>query len=248
MIAAHTLLLSVLFNFLLIGCSQAEGVFDWSSNNIQVLTGGTYDLGPERRNSITLEHADGWRYGENFAFMNIINRHDVGTEVYGEFYPRLSWSKITGKSPAFTAFKDFSLLAGINLGNLPKSDPFKAYLFGAGVKFNVPNMDYFQIDVLAFKADNVHTTGVQVSPVWSMPFQISNLHFKFKGFADWQSEDATGGAAVILAQPQLLLDVGRMVGEPEQVYAGIEYSYWRNKFGIKGLTEKVTQVMLMVSF
>lgn len=237
-----------LLYFLLIANSQAEGFFDWSSNSLQVLTGGTYELGPERRNSITLEHVDGWRYGENFVFMNIVNRDDVGTEVYGEFYPRLSWSKITGKSPSFAGFKDFSLVAGINLGNLPKSDPFKAYLIGAGVKFNVPSMDYFQIDVLAFKSDNVHTTGVQISPVWSMPFQIGDLNFKFKGFADWQSKDATGGEYVILAQPQLLLDVGEIAGHPEQLYAGIEYSYWKNKFGIKGITEKVTQVMLMFSF
>jgi len=231
-----------------IGTVQAEPFFNWTANNIQVLTGGTYDLGPKRRNSITLEHADGWAYGENFAFMNIVDRNDVGTEYYGEFYPRLNWSKFSGKAPSLSLFKDYSLVAGINLGNLPKSDPFKAYLIGAGLAFDIPQMDYFKIDVLAFKSDSVKTTGIQISPVWSVPFQLGRFNFKFKGFADWQSRKATGGASVILAQPQLLLDIGQLAGRKDKVYAGIEYSYWRNKFGIKGLTEKVAQAMIMVTF
>jgi len=155
---------------------------------------------------------------------------------------------MTGKKPSISLFNDFSLVAGINLSNQPKSDPFKAYLLGAGMAFNVPNMDYFQIDILAFKSDNTESTGIQISPVWSVPFQVGSLHFKFKGFVDWQSKKATGGENVILAQPQLLLDIGQLAGNSNQVYAGIEYSYWRNKFGIKGLTEKVPQAMLMITF
>jgi len=244
----HPFLLSLFLNLVLYSTSHAAPLFDWTSNNIQVLTGGSYELGPERRNSMTLEHANGWAYGENFAFLDIINRDDIGTEYYGEFYPRLSLSKMTGKKPSNNLFKDFSLVAGFNLSNQPKSDPFKAYLLGAGVAFHVPNMDYFQIDILAFKSDNTESTGIQISPVWSVPFQIGSLRFKFKGFIDWQSKKATGGEYFILAQPQLLLDIGQLAGHSDQVYAGIEYSYWRNKFGIKGLTEKVPQAMLMITF
>jgi len=240
------LFLSSLFTFANI--SHASDLFDWTSTNIQVLTGGTYEFGPERRNSITIEHANGWAYGDNFAFIDIINRHDIGTELYGEFYPRLSWSKITGKKPAISMFKDFSLVAGINLANQPKRDPFKAYLLGGGIQFNVPKMDFFQIDVFAFRSEETHSTGIQISPVWSVPFQIGSLHFKFKGFADWQSAKASGGASYLLAQPQLLLDVGQLAGHADHVYAGIEYAYWHNKFGVKGVTEKVTQAMLMITF
>jgi len=244
----HSFLLSLFLNLTVYSTSYAAPFFDWTSNNIQVLTGGSYELGPERRNSMTVEHANGWAYGENFAFLDIINRNDIGTEYYGEFYPRLSWSKMTGEKPSNNLFKDFSLVAGFNLSNQPKYDPFKAYLFGAGVAFDMPNMDYFHIDILAFKSDNIDSTGIQITPVWSVPFQIGELHFKFRGFIDWQSKKATGGESFILAQPQLLLDIGQLAGHSNQVYAGIEYSYWRNKFGIKGLTEKVPQAMLMITF
>jgi len=242
------ILLSSLLCLSNITFADADSFFDWQSNNIQVLSGGSYELGPERRNSITIEHADGWAYGDNFAFIDIINRHDVGTEYYGEFYPRLSWSKITGKQSSISLFKDYSLVGGINFGNLPKSDPFKAYLLGLGIHFNIPKFDYFQIDVSAYKSENQDSTGVQISPVWSVPFQVGSFHFKFRGFADWQSKKATGGASMFLAQPQLLLDAGQLFGHANQFYLGVEYAYWHNKFGIKGLTEKVPQAMLMMTF
>ncbi|MDH5358219.1 MAG: DUF5020 family protein [Gammaproteobacteria bacterium] len=246
MIHFQAMVLSALFY--LTAMAHADPLFDWTSTNIQALSGGTHELGSSKRNLITIEHAHGWRYGDNFMFIDVIDRSDIGTEFYGEFYPRLSWSKMTGLQPSVSAFKDFSLVAGINTGNLPKSDPHKAYLFGGGISFNVPAMDYLQLDVQAFKSENVSTTGIQITPVWSVPFQIGSLHFKFRGFADWQSKKATGGEHTLLTQPQLLLDVGQLANHPNQFYAGIEYSYWRNKFGIDGVTEKIAQAMLMFTF
>jgi len=88
-----SILLSLLISLPFYSISYANPFFDWTSNNVQVLTGGSYEPGPERRNSITLEHVNGWAFGENFAFLDIINRDDIGTEYYGELYPRLSWPK-----------------------------------------------------------------------------------------------------------------------------------------------------------
>jgi len=234
--------------FFLSGFANASPFFDWQSNNIQLLDGNDFKLGDKTRTLLTIEHVDGWRYGENFLFIEFIDRADSSTEVYGEFYPRLSWSKITGNSPSLSLFKDFSLVAGLNAGNLPKTDPYKAYLLGIGLSFNIPNMDFFTLDIQAFKAENVRTIGTQITPVWRVPFQIGSLHFLFKGYAEWQSEKATGGSSTLLTQPQLLLDVGQLLGQKNKFYAGIEYHYWHNKFGIKGLNEKVPQAMIMMTF
>ncbi|MFW5450221.1 MAG: hypothetical protein ACKE9I_01375 [Methylophagaceae bacterium] len=228
--------------------SYADSVFEWTANNIQVLSGHHFRLGDNSRTLVTIEHTDGWRYGDNFFFIEFIDRNDTSTEIYGEFYPRLSWSKISGKKPSLSFFRDFSLVAGVNAGNLPKDDPYRAYLLGAGISFNVPNMDYLQLDIQAFKSEDVNTTGIQITPVWSVPFQIGSLHFLFRGYAEWQSKKATGGESALLTQPQLLLDIGRLFGHNKQIYIGMEYHYWHNKFGIKGVTEKVPQVMLMMSF
>lgn len=228
--------------------ANAEPFFNWTSNNIQVLHGNDFKLGDKSRTLLTIEHVDGWRYGENFFFVELIDREDTSTEVYGEFYPRLSWSKLTGQTAFLPLFKDFSLVAGINAGNLPKQDPYKAYLLGAGISFDVPYMDFLTLDIQAFKADDVRTTGIQITPVWSMPFHVGTLHFLFKGYAEWQSERATGGSSSLLTQPQLLIDVGRLLGHNNKIYAGIEYHYWHNKFGIRGLSEKVPQAMMMINF
>jgi nucleoside-specific outer membrane channel protein Tsx len=107
----------------------------WRSSNIQLLFGNQYELGPTTRESITIEHASSWRYGESFFFSNIFNRRDEGTEFYAEFYPRISWKVVNGISPSLPLLDDLSLVAGLNIGNLPRKDPFKAYLLGTGLKF-----------------------------------------------------------------------------------------------------------------
>lgn len=228
--------------------SHASPIFDWTSNNIQILHGNDFKLGDKSRTLLTIEHVDGWRYGENFFFIEFIDRDDTGTAVYGEFYPRLSWSKITGQTPSSSFIKDFSLVGGFNGGSLPKEDPYRAYLLGLGTHFNVPAMDFLFIDIMAFKAENVHTTAVQITPVWSAPFKIGSLPFIFKGFLDWQSRKATGENSSILTQPKLLLDIGQLLGTKNTFHAGIEYQYWHNKFGIKGLTESMPQAIIMTTF
>lgn len=229
--------------------ASAQPLFDWSSNNIQLLHGNHFNSTDNTRTITTIQHADGWKYGENFFFIDIDNRAEADHyAIYGEFYPRLSWSKITGKTPSFSLFKDFSLVAGLNAGNQPERDPFRAYLLGAGIKFNMPGFDFFVIDVMAFKSENVNTTGVQISPAWNSRFPIGSLNFEFKGFLDWQSADVTGGVSNVLAQPQLLLDVGDIFGYSKTFYAGIEYQYWHNKFGVKHLNENFPQAMILLNY
>jgi nucleoside-specific outer membrane channel protein Tsx len=227
---------------------QAEDIFDWTSNNVQFLTGDGFKLGSSNHNTVTFEHADGWMYGDNFLFIDFIQRDDVGLEVYGEFYPRLSLSKLTNNDISYGIVKDISIVAGINAGSEPSEDNFVAYLFGGGISFDIPHTEFIKLDIMAYKDDNVSSIGVQVSPVWNIPFSIGNLDFKFRGFLDWLSSDATGGDDSILTQPQLLLDVGKLVGNRNKFYAGIEYWYWHNKFGINGITEQSAQATLMYTF
>lgn len=124
----------------------------WRSTNIQFLHGNQYELGPKTRESITIEHASTWSMGQSYFFSNIFNRRDVGTEFYAEFYPRMTWKAITGKPSPVKLLDDFSVVAGINIGNLPRNDPFKAYLLGLGVKFKAPAMENLSLDVMAFKS------------------------------------------------------------------------------------------------
>ncbi len=228
--------------------SQSTELFEWSSNNIQFLSGSGFELGSSHHNTITLEHADGWKYGENFLFLDFIQRDDIGLEVYGEWYPRLSHNKLSGKDLSLGLIKDFSILGGINAGSEPSNDPFVAFALGAGFSLDIPYAEFVQLDVMAYKSDEVNSTGIQITPSWSIPFSIGRLNFKFRGFLDWQSASATGGEDFILTQPQLLLDVGHLLSHKNKLYAGVEYWYWHNKFGIDGVTEQSAQITLLYSF
>jgi len=82
----------------------------------------------------------------------------------------------------------------------------------------------------------------QISPSWNLPFTLGSARFEFRGFLDYAGGEG-GGEAQLLAQPQLLLDVGNFSGKPDNFYVGLEYLYFRNKFGVDGVDEKVAQLM-----
>lgn len=234
--------------FILPVSSYANDFFQWSSNNIQLLRGNGFELGDSQRLTITYEHINGWHYGENFLFLDVVHRNDVGIELYGEWYPRLSLGKITNRDLSFFIIKDFSIVGGINAGSEPSSDPFKAYLFGGGLKLDLPYFDFLNLDVYAYKSDNVESYGFQITPFWKIPFNIGNINLVFHGFLDYASKGATGGKSYILAQPQLLVDLKKTFGIKHNVFMGIEYMYWRNKFGISNVDEESIQAMVSLEF
>lgn len=225
--------------------------FDWTSNDIQVLHGTTFELGTPNRTTITIEHSDGWKYGSNFFFADIIQRSDMSTEIYTEVYSYLSFNKITEANLTLGPIKDISLFAGLNISNKPEQDNFKAYLFGLSLNLANVWFDYLQLDIAAVKNDNVQDRfGIQVTPVWSIPFTINSLHFKFRGFTDFQTANGNvPGNFQILSQPQLLLDLGNLTGwHKDRLYVGTEYSYWYHKYGLRNVNESVVQALLICFF
>ncbi|MCK5190998.1 MAG: hypothetical protein KAR12_13175, partial [Methylococcales bacterium] len=52
--------------FLLSLVSHSSFAFDWTSSNVQLLYGSDFEFGDRDRTTITVEHAHGWKYGQNF--------------------------------------------------------------------------------------------------------------------------------------------------------------------------------------
>lgn len=225
--------------------------FDWTSSNIQLLHGNGFKFGDKERTTVTIEHAHGWQYGTNFFFIDIADRNDISVEVYAEVYSYLSFNKITGLNWSLGPLKDISLVGGLNISNEPENDHFKAYLLGLSFDFSNSQFDYLQLDVTAYKADDLSGRyGIQITPVWSFPFELGPAHLKFRGFTDFRTGNTNAsGHFHILAQPQLLLDIGHLAGwKSDTVYIGTEYSHWHNKFGVKGVDESVFQAMIIGFF
>lgn len=233
-------------------CTPAlAGSAKWSSTNIQYLYGTNYepifDNGDETHSIVTLEHVNGWAYGDNFFFVDITNPDhtgdETGTEFYAEISPRFSFSKISGKDLSFGIVEDVLITTTEEIG-----DSFHTYLYGAAVDLKLPGFKFFQFNWYVRNEITAKTdTGQQITLVWLVPFAVGSADFAFEGFVDYAyglDSDAAPTENNTIAAPRLLLDVGKFFGSPGELQAGVEYQIWRNKFGIDGIDENVAQAMV----
>jgi nucleoside-specific outer membrane channel protein Tsx len=188
------------------------GAAKWSSSNIQYLKGSSYmNVGTKEEVSasvLTLEHVNGWKYGDNFFFVDVTNPDNSNAEFdtgfYGEIAPRLSLSAITGKSLKLGPIKDILISTGAEYGQ-----GFYNYLYGFAVDFNIPKTPVAQFNYyIRNEIGTNKDAGSQITLVWLTPFDIGSASFTFEGFFDY----AFGMDHVednIITGPRLLLDVGK---------------------------------------
>lgn len=224
--------------------SATAGAATFSTTNIQYLYGTKYELGDETRSIITLEHVNAWKYGDNFFFVDITNPNrtgeNTGTEFYGEISPRLSLSALSGKQLSAGIVKDVLITTTMEVGDAGAG--FHNYLYGVAVDLNI--LPVAQINYYVRNEINSTTElGSQITLVWLAPFSLGAVDVSFEGFFDyaWGNDPSEDN---IVAGPRLLMDVGKFFGAPQTLQAGIEYQYWKNKFGIKDVNENVPQAMV----
>ena len=231
---------------LLVLLSSAPAVAQtWNAFTAQLLHGRGFELEREKAETLTLEWINGWDYGDNFAFVDIRPLRG-NSSFYGEWSPRLSFSKISGK--AFSAGPVEDVLLS---GTLEKGEGFANYLIGAAVDLDVPGFNFVQTSGYLRENPDLPGTTWQMTVVWNATFETGPAHWMFNGYFDWAGSEGEAETSAyekqnFLMQPQLLLDVGRLVNRQERVYVGIEWWYWYNKFGISGVEESVVQAMIRV--
>jgi len=235
--------------WLLSALALAGDAAAWHAADAQWLHGGDYRLGSARRDILTLEVVAGGEYGDVFAFLDTTWREDIGHEQYGEAYGQLSLARATGQAWRAGPLRDVSLSLGLNAGSEPRAQPFRAWLAGLSLDFAAPGFDLLQLDLHAYRDESVPHTGVQVTPAWDARFQVGAQTFRVRGFADWISGRASaGGKPQLLTQPQFLWQAGKALGCTDELWLGVEYQYWRNKYGVAGVNESLPQLMLMLAF
>ncbi len=232
-------------------------------------TGGTADT-----TIITLQHAGGWEYGDNFFFVDH-SRYSVNndanfpvedsSEFYGEWYSNFSLGAITGNKIAFGPVKDIGIVAGANFA--PEVDSMWV-LPGVRFSLDLPGFAFAQIDVTGY----VHQGGGSAtSPVftvvdedssfmvdfsWAYPFKIGSTSWSIEGHLEYidgrQQTNNFGTTELeswILFQPQIRLDLGEALGNKAgRLFVGIEYQYWRNKLGEKGTDDNTAQFLAVWRF
>ncbi len=199
--------------------------------------------------TLTIEHYSTWEYGDNFFFLDIYNLDDGndfnanppkidGTrDFYFEWHPRFSAKNILDEGDKEKKWVlDYGLATEVNIPMVSS----EAYLLGLYLDFNIGDDAFLQTNYLLRDSFKVSGLSFQLSLVWFARFFDVIV---FTGFADFAtsegSKDSDGGyvASSIIAQPQLLYDFGK-------IQAGLEWYYWKNKFGLDGPIDSVFSPMI----
>lgn len=233
--------------FALTVVAQPASAAIWSNTELH-LQFGTLDLpytgGLDSSTTIfTLQHASGWKYGDNFFFFDVIQQ-DNNYETYGEWYSYFSFRKMAGKEEMKGALKDVRFIAGFNWA--PDVEVHK-YLPGIGLSWNVPGFAFLNTDFTLYIDDSLgplaEDDGWMIDVNWMRPF--GDGKWSIEGHAEYISERENAFGPVeawILAQPQLRYFVS------DNVAIGVEYQYWMNKLGDPDTDENTVQALLVWKF
>jgi len=211
----------------------------WSNNSLTLLHGNDYKVGDNKKTVFTGEHASGHTWGDVFAFVDRLRHHnDSKHETYGEF------------GASYTLFKpqhDFikeTYLAGQWEFASQSSNQTNNYLAGVGMNLNVPGTKFFKVNL--YRRFNDHgEDNMQVTLAWARPFASGLL---YDGFVDAVSSTSAKKAGFNFTS-QLKYDIGQHLDyKTNKLFIGMEYVYWKNKFGIDGITEKNANLLLKWHF
>ena len=245
---------------LLLGVSGTSHAFDWSTTELH-LQYGSLDVprfaggGSADHFIYTLQHANGWKYGDNFFFVDVLDSQQQGFQdfdIYGEAYANFSYTKITGQAIRAGPISDIGLLLGINLGADAK---VKKYLPGIRLSLSLPGFAFANLDIAARLDDSkgVASGGAPkeqdsflVDFNFARPFSIGEANFSIEGHLEYigkrENEFGAPQEAWILFQPQLRWRAN------DRLSLGFEYQYWRNKLGDSATDENTVQALLVWTF
>jgi len=219
---------------------------DFTAADIQYMNGPDLELpsGSDPIQTMTFEVANGWKYGDNFFFTDVVNGAVFDTSkpinTYGEFHSRLSFSKISGKDISAGPFGDL-LLAG-EVDYAAGFNP--TYMYGLGTDWKIPGAAFFMVNFFVRDDPTVDGVSFQVNPAWLFPFTAGPVKGSFGGWIDYMTGEGDNQEAWFQMQPTLFVDVGNFWGAPGKLETGIEYEYFHNFLGIKDLTVNHPQFVL----
>jgi hypothetical protein len=218
---------------------------------------GTNDI---HKNIFNLTHAGGYKYGTNFFNVDLLLSDDKdpahaksnegAQEAYVVYRNTVDFGKIAGSDLKVGIIRGFGATFGFDWNT--KTDAGynskkRMLVLGPTLMFDVPG--FLDVSLLALRESNApcntysdtcedrytYDTHAALSAAWGIA--IGSLPLSFEGFAlfiDSKGDDEFGAKtkAETNIDMQVMLDVGSVVGgAPKTFKLGVEYQYWKNKFG-----------------
>jgi nucleoside-specific outer membrane channel protein Tsx len=200
-------------------------------------------------------HISGYKYGTNFFNLDLLqsNSADPGggtpgnagaQEAYLVYRHMLDIGKVMGSDIKFGPIRGAGLTAGVDLNT--KNDAYaskkRMFVIGPTAMFDVPG--FLNLTALILDESNApngipsryhYKNHGALEADFGIP--IGSLPLSFNGYALWIASKGTnefGGptAPETHVDATLMWDVGQTMGGLKHTFlVGLEYEYWRNKFG-----------------
>jgi nucleoside-specific outer membrane channel protein Tsx len=216
-----TILLTIISSFFY--CSTAFAA-KFHNPSISYLYGDNFVIEPSQQSTFTFEYAAAWDYIDLFMFAEKKFYSGSGSSYYGEFSPRV---KLYQFKPNFL-LKKITLATTFERGK----NGVKADLVGFGIDFNTDTFNYLTSNIYHRDAPNKNGYGWQLTSTWSYSTEWFELPILLDGYLDWVfSGDEIKN--FFHFNPQIKLDMKKILNSDKQWYLGLEYDYWENKYGIE---------------
>lgn len=213
-----------------------------------------------KKNIVNLNHVSGYKYGSNFFnadFLMSDEKDPAGAgssngahEIYIVYRHTLDIEKTFGTAVKFGPVRGMGATLGFDVNT--KTDAgynSKKRMLVVGPTFFMDVPGFLNVGLYWLKESNApYNTFSKVSTprysykghgmlnlAWGIPLG-KDTGFSFEGFANFiasKGKNEFGGdtAAETNIDMQIMYDVGALAGAPRKFKVGIEYQYWKNKFG-----------------
>jgi hypothetical protein len=180
---------------------------------------------------LTLQHFSTWQYGSNFFFLDVSGGADVDPfkdqlGLYLEYAPVFSLGRLgVLPMPAGGALRDVGVTVQINGGKTPEGFPIeRVFLEGIELAWAVPHFAVFNTQLLA-RQERGYDASWQLTWVYTLPFTLGRADGMVTGFLDvWRrtGHEALSNSTVVLAQPQVLFNLGKPEPNKSFLQFGVE--------------------------
>lgn len=197
----------------------------WQDFSATYLQGNNYRVESPKKQVLTLEHVAATSWGDSFFFLDHMREENGSRTNYAEWSPRLSLSKTTSKSFQYGFINDILISTNMEMSSLQTN-----FLYGMGLDLKVPGFQFMQLN--GYRRNNDGMAGNwQLTSSWGLPIKLANQEFLYDGFIDWTSTNSEQRSSFNMTS-QLKWALHSLFGMSSPLYVGVEYVYWRNKYGI----------------
>jgi len=216
---AGLIVIYLLIGLGIVGNSPAEAA---THNSLSYQVGSDFRTGEKERNIITFTSLT--KTDDNHIFYASIDAQSFDNSNSSTITRFLGQYRLTKSIPVSVSGQL------INQAKVSSTD--------VGLAFNFP-IGYVSGINLFKHSDNILGEGEKVFAYWVYPI---NEKWRFNGFVETTWANRMQASDMTLAQPELMYSM------TNRLQIGMEYQFYRNKNGIKGLDETIPQFKLTYNF